>query len=343
MFTFAVGDLKSHLARRSVVLPSIWHFGRVGILGIGICACLLLAVAGICCAKEKDVTVTTFTPAITLTLEATTPQGTQRIYPTATGPSYWQSGLPVVKGDHVKVDVFVSTGGGELKQVKVRLDNQLIATLDKTPWSTTIDTSTVALGYHNLEVWAQETDSKHQTFATKTMTFFVDSTAPSGSGPGPVAAVKGEQQVLNGSSVTDVTLAGVAKSPALPTALATATQDSRATVSLSTTDPTAQQAIATGNPVPLSAPIVIAVNTPNGSAAHRFIYTLVRGDQTIYQADHPVGAGLARIRLQQRSDTQPGLLPGRVSLWVWGVDDQGNYGNPVSATFDIAAPAGAGA
>jgi hypothetical protein len=84
---------------------------------------------------------------------------------------------------------------------------------------------------------------------------------------------------------------------------------------------------------------VIAVNAPAGSAAHRFIYVLVRGDQTIYQADHSVGTGLAKIRLQQRSDTQPGLFPGRVALWVWGVDDQGNYGSPVSATFDIAEPA----
>lgn len=306
-----------------------------------IVAGLLLLVPSAAFAKDKTSTLT-YTPAITLTLEVQTPAGTPRVYPTAAGPTYWTQDMPVAVGDHVKLDIFVATGGGELQQAKVRLDNKLIATLNSFPWNTQIDTSAIGAGGHFLEVWAQELepDGKRTAYAIKTITFTVQSSLPdSAANSTPVTAVKGEQQVLTGSMVADIPLTGPGAPPALPQALATGAANSTATVSLSANDPAASQALSSGNVVSLSSPIVISVRATPGSTANRFVYALVRGDQTIYAADHATDLNLAEIRLQQRSDAQPGLLPGRVVLWVWGVDDHGDYGAPVSAIFDVAPPA----
>lgn len=299
---------------------------------------LFFSIAAIASADSKQSNdKLTYTPAITLTLEVQTPSGAPRVYPTASGLSYWADDMPVAKGDQVKLDVFVATGGGELQGAKVRLDNQPIATLDKSPWSTTINTDAIGAGDHFLEVWAQELepDGKRTAYAIKTMTFTVASNLP-GVGSGPVSAVAGVQQVLSGNSVTNVPLTGPGQPPALPQPIAGSAADATATVSLAANDPTAEQALASGNVVSLSAPIVVSVHAPAGSTAHRFVYALVRGDQTIYESDQPSDINLAQIRLQQRSGTEPGLLPGRIVLWVWGVNNHGDYGTPISAIFDVA-------
>lgn len=303
-------------------------------------AALLFTVPAAAMASNKSSASTqTYTPAITLNLEVKTPSGAPRVYSTPAGPTYWSADMPVAVGDQVKLDIFVSTGGGELQQAKVRLDNKLIATLDDFPWSTDLDTNSIGAGDHFLEVWAQELepDGKRTAYAIKTMTFAVQSALPGApAGSGAITAVKGEQQVLTGNTVADIPLSGPGAPPALPQALAANAPDTTATVSLTANDPAASQALASGNVVSLSSPIIVSVRAPAGSSAGRFIYALVRGDQTIYVADHATDLNLADIRLQQRSDTQPGLLPGRVTLWVWGVDDRGDYGTPVSAMFDVA-------
>jgi hypothetical protein len=93
-------------------------------------------------------------------------------------------------------------------------------------------------------------------------------------------------------------------------------------------------------PVELSGPAVASIVPLAGSTAQRFAYELQRGSQTIVTASQLFPADATRIRLQPRTATAPGLLPGTTTLWVWAVDAQGNYGSPVSATVHIQAPSG---
>ena len=48
---------------------------------------------------------------------------TDRTYNTPQGLSLWMNSLPIQQGDKIKLNVFAATGGADLKQIIVRLDN----------------------------------------------------------------------------------------------------------------------------------------------------------------------------------------------------------------------------
>jgi hypothetical protein len=98
----------------------------------------------------------------------------------------------------------------------------------------------------------------------------------------------------------------------------------------------AQNAHDSGKPIDLSQPAKVTVIAPAGSTARAFVYILVRNGATVYSGDHLLQVNQTRIRLQAKNGTDTGLLPGSVSLEVWGVDDQNNYGPP--AMLDISVP-----
>ena len=112
-------------------------------------------------------------PGVTLVPDVLLADGqTPRIYDTPQGTTFWKEGLPVQQGDKVKLNVFVATGGADLKEIKVRLDNAPVADITTSPWNTVIDTASLSTGSHMIEVWAQATGDPPQS-STKQLSFFV--------------------------------------------------------------------------------------------------------------------------------------------------------------------------
>jgi hypothetical protein len=75
------------------------------------------------------------------------------------------------------------------------------------------------------------------------------------------------------------------------------------------------------------------------------VYTLVRDGQPILTSSQPVEFVSAvkpytsittLIKVQARTANQPGLLPGHVMLWAWGLDAAGQPGQPAQVDLNIA-------
>jgi hypothetical protein len=284
------------------------------------------------------------TPQVSMMLEPYAPNGAMRTYTIANGVSYWTTDLPIYQGDSVKLDVFVATGADDLQELKVRVDNVLVADINKAPWTTTLSTAALGEGYHFVEAWAQVSGQKPQ-FATHSLTFFVSPPPASSTGVQPIAQVKGQEQILANGQVVTVPLdpngaSAAPQAPAIPAVLASAETDPKAMVKIVLTDSSTNAVLDQDQTVQLSTPAVASIVPSDGSTAQRFAYILQRGSQAIVTADKLFPADATRIRLQPRTSSVPGLLPGTTTLWVWGVDSQGNYGAPVSATVQIPAPSG---
>ena len=279
------------------------------------------------------------TPQVSLVLEPYAPDGTMRLYTVPNGVSYWTQDMPIYQGDTVKLDVFVATGADELQDLKVRMDNVLVADISKSPWTTTLTTSRLGSGYHFVEAWVQVSGQKPQ-FATHTLTFFVNPTPPSTGVDQPVAQVKGQEQILTNGQVVSVPLdpnatSAAPQTPATPPVLASASSDAGATVKIVLNDAVSNAVLDQSTNLQLASPAVASIVPLSGSTAQKFAYELQRGDETIVMTNQIFPADATKIRLQPRTSTTPGLLPGTTTRGVWGVDAQGNYGTPVSATVQI--------
>jgi hypothetical protein len=283
------------------------------------------------------------TPQVSIDIEAYAPSGAMRLYSMPNGSSYWTSDLPIYRGDTVKIDVFVATGADELQHLKVRIDNVPVADLTKAPWTTSLPATTLGLGYHFVEAWVQVSGPKPR-FATHSMEFMV-ADPPSATVSQPTALVMGQEQILSQGQVVTVPLdanamADPATAPPLPAFLSTAKPDPKAAVSIVLTDPEKNTTLDQKTAVQTSSPIVAIVAPTAHSTAQQFTYMLERGSQTVVPATRLFPADSVHIRLQPRTSKTPGLLPGLTTIWVWGVDSDGNYGPPVSATVQLQPPVG---
>lgn len=314
------------LARRLPVRRAAW---------LVLLVCLSLPASPATAARKIN-----YVPGITLAPEVLLPDGqTPRTYQTAQGPTLWSQDLPIQQGDILKLNVFVATGGADLKEIKVRLDNNPVADLKASPWNTRIDTATLSTGYHMVEVWAQATGDPPQS-STKQLLFDVVKTLP---GPAQTA-VKAGDQVYTGGSISPVTLPDSDLPPILPAPLLGKPTDADARVLVDyvdATQPSGTPARAAGDqPVLVSDPTLFTVQRAPSGDAVRFTYALVRNGVTILSSDTPLSlvspTERTAIKIQRRTDSLPGLRPGQVSLWVWGVDSQGRPGDPVKVFLQIA-------
>jgi hypothetical protein len=280
-----------------------------------------------------------YKPGISLVPEVYRPDGvTDQTYKTGSVLSLWTSEQPIPQGDKIKLNVFAATGGAELKEIKIRLDNTLIADITKAPWHTVLDTATLSTGFHMVEVWAVATGDKPQS-TTQTLSFKVD----------PAVLVQGEQQTLgpNGATENSPSTGGTEPSatfsdtpPALPGFLANATADPSATVAVTVRSAASGQsaggAAISDAPITINEPTLFLVQPVAGGTATGYAYAIVRDDKTVATSPKVLNTSYDRIRIEQRTDTQAGLRPGKVTLWIWGVDKQGNYSDPTKTYLDIA-------
>ena len=286
-------------------------------------------------AQARGKTKVNYVPGITLTPDVFENDGaTARLYPTPTAPgtTLWKEGLPIQQGDKVKLNVFVATGGADLKEIKVKLDNNPLADRTSSPWNTVIDTSTLSAGTHMVDVWAQASGDPPQA-SEKQLSFFVIK-----------QLVKGDLTTHSGGGTIETTPPVNADvPPTLPAYLAGKTIDANATVAVrarAASLPVTSSSIPVGDStVMVSEPEIFLASPAKGSTATKFAYGLVRDGQTIltsdaaYNMDDPTR--ITEIKIQGRTDISPGLRPGLVALWVWGVDAQGNPGNPRKIQLQI--------
>ncbi len=282
-----------------------------------------------------------YKPGISLVPEVFRPDGvTDETYTTSQGLSLWTSDRPIPRGDKMKLNVFAATGGGELREIKIRLDNVLIADVAKAPWQMTLDTAKLATGFHMIEVWAVATGNNPQS-TTQTLEFKVD---PAVQVAGiQIAQGPNGQQVENPLPGSDATAADTFSDapPQLPDYLKNQTQNGDATVTVAVRSAASSErtggAAITDAPVTVNEPTLFIVQPTPGSTATRYAYALVRDGVTVSTAPQVLRTAYDLVRIERRTDTQAGLRPGKVTMWIWGIDKQGDYSNPVKTYLDIPA------
>jgi len=311
------------------------HRTRRGLLPLAAIACLLLAYGP---AQARGKAKINYIPGITLVPDVLLSDSqTPRYYNVSPGTTLWKDGLPIQQGDKMKLNVFVATGGADLKEIRVKLDNNSIADITATPWNTTIDTASLSTGYHMLEVWTQATGDPPQS-STKQLSFYIVKQLPA------QYRVMGIQEEHSNGQTTEVPPSVDPNAPPpLPAFLAGKSMDAGAVVALrsrSASLPASSPSAPVGaGPVTIQEPTVFIVRTPSGSAATQYVYALVRDGQTILTSNAPFSLvdpnRITVIKIQGRTDTQAGLRSGPVTLWVWGIDAQGQPGDPSKVQLQI--------
>jgi hypothetical protein len=290
-----------------------------------IAGCVLTALAPAVVAKTQS---GSFVPGLSIVPNVYQPDGhTLRTYQTAAGQTLWSPDLPVKHGDKLQLKIFATTGGAELDKLIVRLDNVKIAELSAAPWDTTLDTSSLQQGSHMVEVWAEATGAPAKS-TTKTFSF--------------VVADDQQPTTTVGSAVVEPDSAAGAASaagPALPEFLANRQVDEGAGVSLRSQDADTDRLLTTDDgSILVSAPTLLYCERASGSQAVKYAYAVTRGDKTIVTSTKPESLENVKIRLQRLDESKAGLLPGKVTLWVWGIDQSGHPSTPLHRDFVIASP-----
>lgn len=276
----------------------------------------------------------TYKPGVALVPEVLQADGHQRTYNTPKGLSLWMDSLPIKMGDKIKLNVFAATGGSDLGRIIVRVDNARIAEIQKAPWNTVLDTSTMAPGYHMVEVFAETAGDRPQS-TTKTQTFFITREIPGQYVvTQPNIQVAGSSQLLGGPEVNPANAIGN-----VPAFLRDQTPDPNAQVVVyarSGAGPT--DAATTGGslvgdmPVTINEPTLFIIQAAPGSTATNYAYALVRNGMVISAPAEKYELNFRAIRIQKRSATAAGLGSGPVTMYVWGVDGEGR---PSSAATKV--------
>ena len=252
--------------------------------------------------------VSRWVPGVRIALEVRTPSGEMRTYHTPPRFTYWTPELPVIQGDSVTVDCFVAVGGGEMGQVRVRLDNAELARLTKEPWKVDLPTDKLTPGYHFLEVWASEKKGK---WASATQSFLV---VP--------ASEPSIQVALSPEAAAEVEIAEPAPGD----------QPTGPAATLRSRNEAVEKALREGKSVTISEPTVFWVDTPQGK---RFFYTLEREGVITYRS--PALPVNTQILIQPKQADGPGLDPGTVLMKVRAGDLAGSFGPAAQVTLGIQA------
>ena len=273
----------------------------------------------------------TFKPDVSIVPNVFEPDGqTLRTYETPTGSTYWSPNLPVKPGDKLVLKVFATTGGVELSKLIVRLDNVKIAEPTSSPWIATVDTTTLAQGSHMIEVWA-EAGGNPSKAKTKTFSFIVAT-------PTPVMS----STLTSGSAVVepDAAIGSTPPGPMdpLPAFLAGKPLDEASGVVIRSQDAEIDGELTSADgSVIISMPTLLYCERSAGSHAVQYAYSITRGDKVVVQSQESQSLDFVKIRLQPLAENKTGLLPGKVTLWVWGIDKAGHPSNAVHRDFVIGA------
>lgn len=289
-----------------------------------------------------------YAPGVSLVPEVLLPDGvTPRMYNTTNGLSLWTNTLPVVQGDKVKLNVFAATGGAELKEIIVRVDNTKIADLGAAPWKTSLDTAKLGTGHHMVEVWAQST-GQHPAATTQTLMFYVASELAGQFVPQPPKQkVAGSLQQQSGGQVSTLPLPGENNAVAMNTPpvlefLKGQPLDTNAQVmiyahpaSAGTSAQAGSGTMVTGSNITVNEPTLLSIKPVAGSNATQFAYALVRSGQVDYASPVAFDTTRYQVRIENLNSAGTGLGSGTVTLWVWGIDKAGQSAEPIKTVLNI--------
>ncbi len=289
-----------------------------------------------------------YAPGVSLVPEVLLPDGTTpRMYNTTNGLSLWTNTLPVVQGDKVKLNVFAATGGAELKEIIVRVDNTKIADLAAAPWKTNLDTAKLGTGHHMVEVWAQSTGN-HPQATTQTLMFYVASELAGQFVPQPPKQkVAGSLQQQNGGQTSTLPLPGEngfigTDTPPVLDFLKGQSLDTNAQVMVyahSAASGTPAQAgsgtLVTGSTLTVNEPTLLSVKPSSGSSAVQFAYALVRDGQVGYVSPAAFDMTRYQVRIEKLNSAGAGLGAGTITLWVWGINKAGQPAEPTKTVLNI--------
>jgi hypothetical protein len=246
-----------------------------------------------------------YVPGVKIVLEVRTAQGHLRSFQRpGSPPTYWDQTFPVVQSDRVTIDAFIATGGAELGEVRIRLDNKLLSTQTSGPWRIETDTSKLALGHHLVEVWAA-TKEPNSRFRSVTTSFLV---------------VPDNDPLLR-------VLQGETSEAKLPIS-----DEERLACAIRSRDQKVDQETTTDAPAAtVAAPVLFYVSA--GPTAKEFFYTLTRDGKVTYTS--PRLPLMTHILLEpQKSDGQ-GQPPGELILTTRVGDGTGRFGPPAWVTVRI--------
>ncbi len=274
---------------------------RVSVLAFSLL--LFCSVLGKAISAEKR-----YVPGIAIALEVRTPQGDLRAFQQpGSPPTYWRQDLPVVKGDKVTLSGLITTGGGELEKVRIRLDSGLLSDRVEPPWRAEVDTAGLAEGYHLVEVWAstKRPSSKENTATTS---FLV---------------VPQNDPLLH------------MLQPETPAAApATIGDEERLACSIRSRDTAVDKELMAESPAKVDKPVLFFVAaTPE---AKEFFYTLEREGRVTYTS--PKLPLLTHILLEPPTEEGKGQVAGELILTVRVGDGEGRFGPPAWVTVRIISP-----
>lgn len=300
-------------------------------------------------AKPAPQVVHTFTPTVTITTQVFTPQGEERMYPVAAGKeSTWQPGMPIYIGDRLHLNAFVSTGAADLKEVRVRLDNEPLTTITQAPWSVDLDTENWQPGYHFVEMYGQSRDASAPS-GSATAVYFAREPLAQKPARTPDKTVSETTTGSLSETVTEEPSTAVAASRETPESVSqppahpgqpVPTNDQGApqypaalATQIRSRDTTAEKEIEAHEVVRVTQPTLFYVTA--GPEARHIIYALTRNGREIFRSEAlPVNS---LVRLQPKAAGQPvGLNPGEVTLWIWAGNDKDIYGAPDMVRVEIA-------
>jgi hypothetical protein len=250
---------------------------------------------------------TEYVPGIKIVLEVRTCDGHLRSFQRpGSPPTYWAQDLPVVQGDQVTINPMIATGGAELAQVKIRLDQTQLADRTERPWRVQVNTSDLAAGYHLIEVWAiTKPPGAKQNSATTTF-LVVPQNDPL------LRMVQGEG-TESGPPVSD---------------------EERLSGAIRSRDPKVDQEIRANSSATVTGPTLFFVSA--GPAAKEFFYTLTREDRVTYTSPRlPVQT---HVLLEPQQGEAPGEASGTLVLTMRVGDGAGRFGPPAWVTVHIKPP-----
>jgi len=271
-----------------------------------------------------------YIPAISLVPDVRLSDGTtSRTYKTEQGVTYWTPTLPVIQGDKVTLNAFVASGGSDVSHIIIRLDNTKIVDRKTAPWTATIDTTQLATGSHFVEAFAEGTGN-HPQSSTKTLTFMVIKELPA------QYKVEGSQEQYSGGQTVGLPMnADPTQPPTAPTFLIDKPTDEKAQIIVRSRQQNADGLIQAGKTVEIAQPTTFYFSAALDSTATQFAYVMTRNGVPISVSTKPLSLSYGRLKLQKRTDQEPGLRSGPVTLWVWGINAQGNPSKPTATQVDV--------
>jgi len=272
--------------------------------------CIVMALGFLLVVTTIGQAATEYVPGIKIVLEVRTSDGYLRSFQRpGSPPTYWAQDLPVVQGDQVTINPMIATGGAELAEVKIRLDQTQLADRTERPWRVQVNTSDLTAGYHLIEVWAM-TKPPGARENSATTTFLV---VPQND---PLLRILQPEGTESGPPVSD---------------------EERLSSAIRSRDPKVDQEITATSSATVAGPTLFFVSA--GPAAKEFFYTLSRDDRVTYTSPRlPVQT---HVLLEPQKAEAPGEAPGTLVLTARVGDGAGQFGPPAWITVHVQAPEGA--